>query len=51
LDLSGDDLDNVTRTIMAEAGENATPASMPVWRARVISEDFSVSYSGRHDPG
>jgi hypothetical protein len=28
LDLSGDDLDNVTRTIMAEAGENATPASM-----------------------
>jgi hypothetical protein len=27
MDLSGDDLDSVTRTIMAEAGENATPAS------------------------
>jgi hypothetical protein len=24
---------------------------MPVWRARVIREEFSVSYSGRHDPG
>jgi spore germination cell wall hydrolase CwlJ-like protein len=28
MDFSGADLDNVTRTIMAEAGENATPASM-----------------------
>ena len=27
MDLSGNDLDNVTRTIMAEAGVNATPAS------------------------
>ncbi len=24
---------------------------MPVWRARVIREEFSVNYSGRHDPG
>jgi len=28
LDLSGNDLDNVTRTIIAEAGQNGTPASM-----------------------
>ncbi len=28
MDLSGSDLDSVTRTILAEAGENATPASM-----------------------
>jgi hypothetical protein len=28
MDLSGNDLDNVTRTILAEAGQNATPASM-----------------------
>jgi hypothetical protein len=28
MDLSGADLDNVTRTILGEAGGNATPASM-----------------------
>jgi spore germination cell wall hydrolase CwlJ-like protein len=28
MDLSGNDLDSVTRTILAEAGENAMPASM-----------------------
>jgi spore germination cell wall hydrolase CwlJ-like protein len=28
MDLSGSDLDNVTRTILAEVGQNATPASM-----------------------
>jgi hypothetical protein len=33
MDLSGNDLDSATRTILAEAGENATPAS----RAAVAS--------------
>jgi spore germination cell wall hydrolase CwlJ-like protein len=28
MDLSGNDLDNVTRTILGEAGPNAAPASM-----------------------
>jgi hypothetical protein len=28
MDLSGNDLDSVTRTILDEAGENAMPASM-----------------------
>jgi spore germination cell wall hydrolase CwlJ-like protein len=27
MDLSGNDLDNVTRTILAEVGQNATPAA------------------------
>jgi hypothetical protein len=28
MDLSGEDLDNVTRTILAEVGQNASPASI-----------------------
>jgi hypothetical protein len=34
MDLSGADLDNVTRTILGEAGGNATPASMAAGRQR-----------------
>jgi spore germination cell wall hydrolase CwlJ-like protein len=40
MDLSGGDLDSVTRTILAEAGENATPASMAAV-ASVIRLDLS----------
>jgi hypothetical protein len=34
MDFSGTDLDSVTRTMLGEAGENATPASMAAARAR-----------------
>jgi spore germination cell wall hydrolase CwlJ-like protein len=46
LDLSGDDLDNVTRTIMAEAGENATPASIAAV-ASVIRNRLAAGGYGR----
>ena len=46
MDLSGDDLDNVTRTIMAEAGENATPASMAAV-ASVIRNRLAAGGYGR----
>jgi spore germination cell wall hydrolase CwlJ-like protein len=46
LDLSGDDLDNVTRTIMAEAGENATPASVAAV-ASVIRNRLAAGGYGR----
>jgi Cell Wall Hydrolase len=49
LDLSGDDRDNVTRTIMAEVGENATPASMAaiasVIRNRLAAGGYGASPS------
>jgi spore germination cell wall hydrolase CwlJ-like protein len=44
MQLSGTDLDNVTRTIMAEAGENATPASIAavasVIRNRIVAGGY-----------
>ena len=46
MDLSGDDLVNVTRTIMAEAGENATPASMAAV-ASVIRNRLAAGGYGR----
>jgi spore germination cell wall hydrolase CwlJ-like protein len=56
VDVSGNDLDNVTRTIMAEAGENATPASMAVV-ASVIRNRLAAGGYGKspseivHAPG
>ena len=41
MDLSGQDLDNVTRTILGEAGPSVTPASMAAV-ASVISTDWPV---------
>jgi spore germination cell wall hydrolase CwlJ-like protein len=47
MQLSGADLDNVTRTIMAEAGQNATPASMAavasVIRNRLVAGGYGKS--------
>ncbi len=42
MDLSGEDLDNVTRTILGEVGPNATPASMAAV-ASVIRNVHSVT--------
>jgi hypothetical protein len=39
MDLSGNDLDSVTRTILAEAGENAMPASMAAVASVIIAMD------------
>jgi spore germination cell wall hydrolase CwlJ-like protein len=46
MDLSGNDLDSVTRTILAEAGENATPASMAAV-ASVIRNRLTASGYGK----
>jgi Cell Wall Hydrolase len=40
VDLSGADLDNVTRTIIAEAGQNGTPASMAAVRNRLAGGGY-----------
>jgi hypothetical protein len=49
MDLSGSDLDDVTRTILAEAGQNASPASMTavasVIRNRVAAGTYGSSPS------
>ena len=46
MDLSGNDLDSVTRTILAEAGENAMPASMAAL-ASVIRNRLAAGGYGR----
>jgi spore germination cell wall hydrolase CwlJ-like protein len=46
MDLSGSDLDSVTRTILAEAGGNATPASMAAV-ASVIRNRLAAGGYGR----
>jgi spore germination cell wall hydrolase CwlJ-like protein len=56
MDLSGSDLDSVTRTILAEAGGNATPASMAavasVVRNRLAAGGYGKSPSEIvHAPG
>jgi hypothetical protein len=49
MDLSGQDLDNVTRTILGEVGQNATPASMAsiasVIRNRLAAGGYGSSTS------
>ena len=56
MDLSGGDLDSVTRTILGEAGTNATPASMAavasVVRSRLAAGGYGKSPSEIvHAPG
>ena len=46
MDLSGNDLDNVTRTILGEAGPSATPASMAAV-ASVIRNRLAAGGYGR----
>jgi spore germination cell wall hydrolase CwlJ-like protein len=46
VDLSGADLDSVTRTILAEVGQNATPASMAAI-ASVIRNRLTAGGYGR----
>jgi hypothetical protein len=52
MDLSGADLDSVTRTILAEVGQNATPASMAaiasVIRNRVAAGGYGRTPSEAH---
>jgi spore germination cell wall hydrolase CwlJ-like protein len=46
VDLSGQDLDNVARTIIAEAGQNGTPAAMAAV-ASVIRNRLAAGGYGR----
>ena len=48
MELSGGDLDNVIRTTMAKAGENATPASMAV--ASVIRNRLAAGVTANRLP-